>query len=456
MAEIIKKDESVLTENEKALLWRTLGKLEQFFPEHKVFALDALCSQQRENSAKLAKKLGYDSVSDFLSVYGFESIKGAEVYEIRKNCGSKPGAEPFLIKERVDNSINSLNEYYPDRIIEGTFNREHSNLFSKLTGLYQWLGYKSLEDMLAAYGFTYSAKRGRSKSVDPEAIIQELKKRYPEGTTLTAGEIKDANPDLKIKSVMNLSKELFGMTFANYLVEQGVIIGKKRKTAEEIAAESKASYAELLKEYDELIQREFLGWKPLPKNADELLETRCRSISRVKYRNALKAQSVDEETHFRNLGVIADNNTDNELRSLISFKGFMNIIGKLGLTKPTATISQSRLSVSPDTEKRHIIRPEDNKANINRTNSASSEQIDWIMTIIESELGRKVSPDDPDIEQGLKNLPPELREVAILRLLHPESNLTDIGEMLASPVGKAAVYKRFEKIHNLVLAIQNK
>lgn len=327
MAEIIRKDESVLTDKEKGVLSRTLEKLEQFFPEHKVYAMDALCSQQRETSAKYAKKLGYSSVAKFLAAYGFESIKGPDVYEVRKNCGIKPGEEPELIKERVDNAIASLNEYYPDHTIEGSFNRQHSNLFSKLSGFYQWLGYKSMEEMLAAYGFTYSAKQGRSKSVDPEAIIAELKKRYPEGTTMKAGEIKEANPDLKIKSLMNQSKELFGMTFADYLVEQGIIIGAKRKTAEEIAAETKASYAESLQEFDGLIQKALLGWKPLPLNTEMLFEEfkLSKAISKKRYNNALKELDIDEEKHLMDLGVIADKDTDNDLRELIQFIDFKRL-----------------------------------------------------------------------------------------------------------------------------------
>lgn len=325
MADIIRRDESVLTDKEQGILSRTLEKLEQFYPEHKVYAMDALCSQQRETSAKYAKKLGYDSVSDFLLAYGFESIKGPDVYALRKNCGIKPGEEPELIKERVDNAITSLNEYYPDHIIEGSFNREHSNLFSKLSGFYQWLGYKSMEDMLAAYGFEYKAKAGRKATVDPEAIIAELKKRYPNGTDMKVGDIKDANPDLKIKSVMNLSKELFGMPFSKYLVEQGIITGAKAKTSEDIEAETKASYAESLKEFDEMIQRSFLGWKPLPESRDSILESFGRAISKKRYNNALKELDIDEENHLLDLGVIADNDTDNELRGLIQLIDFKRL-----------------------------------------------------------------------------------------------------------------------------------
>jgi len=323
MAEIIRKDESVLTEKEKGVLDRTLEKLEQFFPEHKVFAFDAICAQQRENSAKLSKKLGYESVDDFLNAYGFEPIKGTAVYEVRKNCGIKPGEEPELIKVRIDNAIASLNEYYPDHVIEGAIQKEHKNLAQTLAGFWQWLGYKSMEDMLAAYGFTYNAKAGRKKSVDPEAIIAELKKRYPEGTDMKTSEIKDANPDLKIKSLMNSSKELFGMTFADYLVEQGILhLNQKRRSKEEIETDTKASYEDTMKEYDTLIQEGLLGWKPLPMDKDALLKSFGRAIPKKRYNNAIKDLAIDEDKHFADLGVLADDDTDNELRELIHYVDF--------------------------------------------------------------------------------------------------------------------------------------
>lgn len=324
MISVSKKDESVLDKKEQATLERTIRKIELFFPEHKVFAMDALCSQQRETSAKLAKKLGYDSVADFLLAYGFESIKGPDVYEIRKNCGIKPGEEPELIKERVENAITSLNEYYPDHIIEGSFNREHSNLFSKLSGFYQWLGYKSMEDMLAAYGFTYNVKAGRSKSVDPEAIIAELRIRYPNGTDMKVGDIKDANPDLKIKSVMNLSKELFGMTFGNYLEEQGIIVSKKQRQEEKQAIRA-ASLREELEQYDETIMSRVLGWKVLPHSAKAFLKEYGGEIPN-KYEKVLRELSISTEMHLRELGVLEDDKTNNELRKLISSIDFAKLL----------------------------------------------------------------------------------------------------------------------------------
>lgn len=470
MAEIIKKDESILTEKEKSTLNRLIEKLEQFYPEHKAYAMDSLCSQQRETAAKYAKKLGYATVAEFLLAYGYELIKGSEVYEIRKDCGIKPGEEPDFIKERIDNAIRSLNEYYPDHIIKGSIQREHKSLGSNLGGFWQWLGYKSMEDMLAAYGFnSEQVKGGRPSTVDPNTIVAELKKRYPEGTAMKASEIKLANPDLKIKSVMNKAQELFGMSFADYLVEQGIILAPKKKTAEEIEEEMTALNAESLKEYDGLIQRYYLKWKPLPGTSEELINTIDNAAIRRRIRKVMESLGVDPDEHFSGLSVIAADDTDNELRELIQYITFEKIIEDVGLRIPTAVeaeyISEIEVKASSPEEKslpsadteRVSDKPQNiqnwDKANSDRTSAASNDQVRWIMSIIESELGREVSPEDSDVELGLRSLQPQLKEVAILRLRNPEANLTEIGQMLSSPVGKAGVYKRLEKIHEIAIGI---
>ena len=51
--------------------------------------------------------------------------------------------------------------------------------------------------------------------------------------------------------------------------------------------------------------------------------------------------------------------------------------------------------------------------------------------------------------KGLRHLPPQLKEAAYLRLYKPEASLTEIGESLTPPVGKAAISKRFAKLRAL-------
>lgn len=362
MADAIKRDETVLSESEKISLRYTMEKLEAFYPEHKTYAMDALCSQQRENCVKFQKKLGYDSVDDFLAAYGFEMIKGPAVYEIRKDCGITPGNEPELIKTRMENALKSLNEYYPDHIIEGAIQREHKNLAQTLAGFWQWLGYKDMAEMLSAYGFTYNAKAGRKASVDPTAIIDELKKRYPEGVAMTALELKDANPDLKIKSVMNKSKELFGMAFSKYLLDQGILLPVERapqKTYEE-KLEYQRNYAKEkqkekathdLAEYERYYLNAYKGWTMLPSSAEILFRDHDTVKQMQRIRNALKTSELDADEYFKSLGILANNKTDNELRLRIQKLDFKKIADVIGVAFPN---TEDETYLFSETQKKYI------------------------------------------------------------------------------------------------------
>ena len=94
-------------------------------------------------------------------------------------------------------------------------------------------------------------------------------------------------------------------------------------------------------------------------------------------------------------------------------------------------------------------------ANVDRTLSAAEEQRGWLRLIAENELGRTAEPEElADAgsgfwAEGLKNLPPQLKEVAYLRLYKPGASLGEIGESLDPPIGKPAVSKRFAKIKAL-------
>jgi len=80
-------------------------------------------------------------------------------------------------------------------------------------------------------------------------------------------------------------------------------------------------------------------------------------------------------------------------------------------------------------------------ANLNKTIGAAVRQIDNIK-LIQKEL-------------GLENLPERLREVAEVRLMHPDLNLTEVGEMLKVKVSKSGVNHRLRKIDELAEKIRN-
>jgi len=100
-------------------------------------------------------------------------------------------------------------------------------------------------------------------------------------------------------------------------------------------------------------------------------------------------------------------------------------------------------------------------ANDDRMLTAAEEQRSWLTRIAVAETGRPPEAGeltDPASEfwaKGLKSLPSPLREVAYLRLYKPEASLTEIGEALSPPVGKAAISKRFAKLRALAESVND-
>ncbi|HHV65768.1 MAG TPA: DNA-binding protein WhiA [Peptococcaceae bacterium] len=84
-------------------------------------------------------------------------------------------------------------------------------------------------------------------------------------------------------------------------------------------------------------------------------------------------------------------------------------------------------------------------ANLNKTVDAAVRQVENIRLIDET--------------IGLKNLPENLREIAYLRLEHPDYSLKELGENLNPKVGKSGVNHRLRKIEEIaekILAEKNK
>lgn len=74
-------------------------------------------------------------------------------------------------------------------------------------------------------------------------------------------------------------------------------------------------------------------------------------------------------------------------------------------------------------------------ANLEKTTLASAQQRQAIRKIEE--------------KQGLSSLPGPLREMALLRLEHPEASLTELGAMLDPPVGRSGINHRLRKLMKL-------
>ncbi|GKS12075.1 putative sporulation transcription regulator WhiA [Paenibacillus chitinolyticus] len=80
-------------------------------------------------------------------------------------------------------------------------------------------------------------------------------------------------------------------------------------------------------------------------------------------------------------------------------------------------------------------------ANLNKTIGAAVRQIDNIRLI--------------EREVGLESLPEKLREVAEIRVKHPDLNLKEVGDMLKGGVSKSGVNHRLRKIDELADKIRN-
>lgn len=78
-------------------------------------------------------------------------------------------------------------------------------------------------------------------------------------------------------------------------------------------------------------------------------------------------------------------------------------------------------------------------ANLDKTVAASSAQVRAVERLIE--------------HGGLESLPPELQEIAALRLEHPEYSLRELGEALDPPLSRSGVNHRLQRLTQLAADI---
>lgn len=140
----------------------------------------------------------------------------------------QPGSEPEKIKVRLDRLFEKLDSEYPDKVIVG-LNKNHKKWGETVTELYRLLGYPDNNSFLNAYGYTIGTGAAGRPANDPILIIEELKRRYPNGSGFDkVGDLKAANPDIasKFSNLANQADKFFGMPFAKYLIQEGILVGK--------------------------------------------------------------------------------------------------------------------------------------------------------------------------------------------------------------------------------------
>lgn len=254
--------------NNRQKLDRILDKLELYYPEHKVFALDSIDKQLRENISNFSNTLGFQFPSEFLAQLGYIMIKGEEVKAIRNKVIYTPGNEPEGIKNKVDNILNRLNEYYPDKIIAKGIQNEHKALSSSISGMYQWLGYGSIKSFLEAYGYKYNidSEVGGRPSNDYDELIEYLVSKYSNNPVYSSVLDLIANePEYssKLKTLANRGPKVLGVSLKEFLLDKNILIKEtlEKKSSvirrQEIEEEKKNLLLEKIRERCELYNKDF-------------------------------------------------------------------------------------------------------------------------------------------------------------------------------------------------------
>ena len=217
------------------------------------------------------------------------------------------GQEPERIKKRLDTLFPKLDEAYPDKVIRG-LQKDHKKWAETVTELYRALGYESNTAFLEAYGYTVEHGAGGRPGNDHMAVIEELKKRYPNGSGFRkVNQLMEANPDLasKFKTLNNNANTLFGKSLGDYLKEIGLLGGE---TSVEDKTEMLARDRQRLEVKIEELKKRYAD-KPLPTSIPQLKsENQDLKISAIdmKIRNLLGENPVE---YLRQTGLLGEKNS---------------------------------------------------------------------------------------------------------------------------------------------------
>ena len=157
-----------------------------------------------------------------------DAMNGATATNQNYKTASDKKYVPDNVQRRIDTLFEKIDSAYPNGVISGLYN-DHKKWAETALDIARTLGYDGVKDFFEAYGYTYENKAmGRPKN-DNDELIAELKKRYVNGPTCTT--IRDLyaeNPDLssRLESFRTNQKDFNGMTFAKYLVSEGLLIEK--------------------------------------------------------------------------------------------------------------------------------------------------------------------------------------------------------------------------------------
>ncbi|MBQ6390909.1 MAG: hypothetical protein IJH88_04725 [Eggerthellaceae bacterium] len=226
-----------------------LRELEGWYPDKRLTSAQLKSEHDsfRKRLASLANDMGYGSYCELLRFEGFdiELDRKAAADPVEEKIAVTNAVDAIIenVSAKLDTYIEKINEWYPDGNVAGLA-KEHVKTKENLNVQALNLGFESWVELLEQLGYTvpkgHNSKGGRPSSVDPEAVLKELERRYADREPATGmAALKEENPDLakNFKGIANKSKELFGDTFGNVLKAHGILAGGARRERVEMTPE---------------------------------------------------------------------------------------------------------------------------------------------------------------------------------------------------------------------------
>lgn len=113
--------------------------------------------------------------------------------------------------------------------------------------------------------------------------------------------------------------------------------------------------------------------------------------------------------------------------------GIINLMKRMGALYAANCLEQTRIVRNCRNNANRRVNCD--QANIDRTLSASEQQCAAIKKLMK--------------DRGINGIPPELREIAVLRLDNPEMSLRELSESLSEPISRSGVNHRLKKLIEL-------
>lgn len=154
------------------------------------------------------------------------------------------------LKEREEKAIEDLRALAPDGVIHGLDAKDKA-LGKRLSKLYVAIGYKSRQEMVEAFGFTYgeTAKGGRPATMDVVQYVDTLQELYGDHESFVTVDslrmaLEEDDPALakKLKTAMNSATKALGHSFGKELKLRG-LIGRPQKQSSDAGDERPANAA---------------------------------------------------------------------------------------------------------------------------------------------------------------------------------------------------------------------